>query len=146
MSDIKKGRKKMSKKTKYFLIVFAISIVLSIFAIPKIIISLNQGLVESELVINEVDTTNIPDGTYSASFSAEQMGATVNVTLYLGRITAIEFTDCKGIDLTRANEIIDDVIEYQMLNSPQFPNYTYSDKILLKTIEAALDNQAANAA
>lgn len=125
-------------KVRFFLIIFAVSAVLALLIVPRLIININQMLVETEMTINEVDTLLIDDGTYYSSFENASMQATVAVTVESGYMTDIEITSYYGIDPDNFDDVISDVLMYQMLNTPNDPERTYSDRVLLKAIEAAL--------
>ena len=146
-----KERKKASAKKKKtgrtyiitcLLIAVAIAIPAAIFTINYIQIRADRYLVESELTINEVDTTYISDGEYFAAYHTGKMSATVGVTLADGRMTKISVYDYENITIDSAKQLFDDVIKYQMLNTPDFLERTYSEKVLLKAVETALTNRS----
>lgn len=136
---------KKKQRTRYFLILLAISAVLAVILIPKLVILMNRQLAQTEITVGEVDITYTPDGTYYARFESAQMSATVGVTVENARIKAIVLSDSAGIEPSRLKKLTDDVIKYQMLNSPEFPDYSYSDKIILKAIEKALTERRTEA-
>ena len=143
----KKAAAKKNKKSRTYivtclLIAVAIAIPAAVFTINYIQIRADRYLVENELVVNEVDTTYIDDGEYFASYHTGKMSATVGVTLEDGKMTRIAIYDYENITIDSAEQMFQDVIKYQMLNTPDFVERTYSEKVLLKAVETALTNRS----
>lgn len=132
------------KKNLLFCAVVAlcIAIPLSVWLVSKMNMQADRYLIESELVVNEVDITDLPDGIYYARYKSGRMSATVGVTVVNARMTEIAIYDYANIDISVAQALFDDVIEYQMLNTPDFPERSYSEIMLLKTLEAALASRS----
>ncbi len=131
----KKKAKRMLKISLIIAVVIAIP--LSVWLISAMKMEGDRYLVESEMLIDEVDTTYIPDGIYYARYDTGSMSATVGVTLGDGKMTEIAVYDYENINIEKAEALFQDVIKYQMLNTPDAER-DYSELILLKTIEAAL--------
>ena len=138
--DAAKERKK-KKRTVYIIAVLAVSILLACMIIPSMLFTINEMLVY-ELTINETDISDHDDGVYTAAYTSSHMSATVSVTIMSGRMTAITLDDFTGIDVSRANEIFERVIYYQMLNIPSEDSADVfsqsTDYIVLKAIEYAI--------
>ncbi|MBQ9994183.1 MAG: hypothetical protein IJP17_05670 [Clostridia bacterium] len=141
----KKEKKSLSdEETKkrnsriYILSIVAISVLLAVFVISRMVMTINENLV-FELSINETDITSFSDAVYSADYETAHMSASVDVTVIDGKMTEIVLTDYTGIDPERAQVVIDSVIEYQMLNTPDDDIGTQTtDIIVLKAIEETL--------
>lgn len=150
--ELKKRRNAKGKKTssgkgkKYFLICLLIAVACaipaSVFAINFIKLNVDRSLAESELVINEVDTTYMDDGEYYATYTGGKLSATVGVTIEDGRMVRIAAYDFSNISLDKADKLFESVVKYQMLNTPDFVQRDYSEKVLLKAIEMALTNRS----
>ncbi len=125
------------------IVALVVAIPLSVWLISLMKIEGDKYLVESELVINEVDTTYIPDGIYYARYNSGSMAATVGVTIADGKMAEIAIYDFENISLEKAEALFQDVIKYQMLNTPDAER-DYSELILLKTVEAALTALSTN--
>lgn len=127
------------KKTVKICVIVAlcIAIPLSVWLISYIKNIGDRYFTESEMVIEEVDTTYIDDGIYYARFDNGDMSATVGVTLEDGKMTEIAIYDFENISVEKAQALFQDVITYQMLNTPD-ADRDYSELVLLKTVEAAL--------
>lgn len=149
--DKKPEKKKIENKDKkkrrliYIVSVIAVSILLSCVILPRMLYAVNEMLVH-ELRIEETDITDFQDGVYTAKYVNSHMSATVSVTIISGKMTSITLDEFAGIDPSRANEIFERVIYYQMLNIP--PEDTAeiltqtTDYIVLKAIECALTGGA----
>lgn len=118
-------------------IALVIAIPLSVWLISLMKLEGDKYLVEGELLVNEVDTTYIDDGIYYARYDSGSLSATVGVTVSEGKIAEIAIYDYENISIEKAEALFADVIEYQMLNTPD-ADRDYSEIILLKTVEAAL--------
>ncbi len=119
------------------IIALVISIPLAIWVISKLKMEGDRYFVESDTFVNEVDTTYIPDGIYYARYDSGSMSATVGVTVSEGEMTEIAIYDYENISTEKAEALFQDIIKYQMLNTPDAQR-DYSELVLLKTVEAAL--------
>lgn len=119
------------------IIALVISIPLAIWVISKLKMEGDRYFVESDTFVNEVDTTYIPDGIYYARYDSGSMSATVGVTVSEGKMTEIAIYDYENISTEKAEALFQDIIKYQMLNTPDAQR-DYSELVLLKTVEAAL--------
>ncbi len=129
---------KLKKMLKICVIAaLVIAIPLSVWLISAMKMEGDRYLVEGEMLINEVDTTNIPDGVYYARYDTGRMSATLGVTIGDGKMTQIAVYDYENISVEKAEALFEDIITYQMLNTPD-ADRDYSELIMLKTIEAAL--------
>lgn len=132
------AKKEMKKTLKICAIIaLVIAIPLSVWLISLMKMEGDKYLVESELLVNEVDITYVDDGVYFARYDSGSLSATVGVTVSDGKMTEIAIYDYENISISKAEALFADVIEYQMLNTPDAER-DYSELILLKTVEAAL--------
>lgn len=129
---------KKHRKLTYILFVLAASLILSAFMIPRMIININESLVMG-LTINDVDLSEHEDAVYRGTYTSSHMSCTAEVTVISGQITDIALSDCSGISMTRAQQITQKIITYQLLNIPEASVGTeVTDKIVLKAVEYAL--------
>ncbi len=132
------GKKEFKKHLKICAVIaLVVAIPLSVWLISLMKLEGDKYLVEGELLVNEVDTTYIDDGIYYARYESGSLSATVGVTVSEGKIAEIAIYDYENISIEKAETLFADVIEYQMLNTPN-ADRDYSEIILLKTVEAAL--------
>lgn len=97
--------------------------------------NLNE-LVESS--IEDVDPSELKDGTYVGEYSVPPVSATVEVRIEGGRIEDILLLDHGNGMGQPAEVIIEDVVEAQSLKVDSISGATYSSRVILKAIEAAL--------
>jgi uncharacterized protein with FMN-binding domain len=95
----------------------------------------------SEIIIVDVDLTNIKDGIYKGSFNADMVAADVSITIKENKFTDINIDKHKNERGQKAEIIIDNVISAQSLEVDTISGATNSSKVILKAIENAL-NQA----
>ncbi|MEW6555139.1 MAG: FMN-binding protein [Actinomycetota bacterium] len=94
-----------------------------------------------DLAINDVDVTQVPDGTYEGSYSVFHVKAAVAVDVEGGRITSIAFTDSGRMaeeTQQEIQEVFDEVISSQTLQVDIASGASVSKKVSLKAVEEAL--------
>lgn len=92
----------------------------------------------SAVEIGDVDLNKTLDGTYIGSYSAFTVGAQVSVTILdhrISDITLLQHDHGQGIE---AEVLPDHVMAVQSLQVDSISGATYSSKVILKAIEAAL--------
>jgi uncharacterized protein with FMN-binding domain len=92
----------------------------------------------SEIRIESVDLSKIPDGTYTGSYDALIVSAKVAVTVKDHKITNIVLLDHKTEKGKTAEIIPAKVMEAQSLEVDTISGATNSSKVILKAIENAL--------
>ena len=100
---LKCGRGKKKKKMAAALI------------IPKMIYRINEGLVESEAAVEDIDVSGFAEKTFTGSYASGHMYANVEVTIVNGQYTEIILTGYSGINPTRANKVIESIIRNQTI-------------------------------
>jgi len=116
MKNKKKNQKKKDySKLKWMLVIILISIVISLFIIPKMIYRINEGLVEQEALVDDVDISGFTEKTFTGSYSSGHMYVNVEVTVENGQYTDITLTDYSGINPSRADKVIEAIIRNQTL-------------------------------
>ena len=131
----------MKKSTKVILSIFIIAFIL-IFLTVKIIMSQVESNLNALLnaEIKEINLNSIEDGKYFGSYEVVPIAVEVFVTVSDHQISKIEIVEHENGQGTPAEAIIDRVIENQSLEVDVIAGATYSSKVILKTIEDALDN------
>ena len=123
---------------KIFKIIGIIVLVL-ILLFSGIFIYLSKNLDELvESRIQEIDPSELKDGTYVGEYSVPPVSATVEVIIEGGRIEDIRLLDHGNGMEQPAEAIIEDVVEDQSLDVDSVSGATYSSRVILKAIEAAL--------
>lgn len=123
---------------KLFRIVGIIVVVLVIL-FTGMYMYLSRNLNElTESSIEDVDPSELKDGTYVGEYSVPPVSATVEVRLNGGRIEEILILDHGNGMGQPAEVIIENVVEAQSLKVDSISGATYSSRVILKAIEAAL--------
>ncbi len=99
----------------------------------------SQGMKEVRaLVVNPIDLTKIPDGTFQGTFTEGRFTYTVNVAMKDHTVTGIVLSDPKqGSDVTRA--IVAKIMAQQVVNVDTVSGATLTTKAFTKAVEIALD-------
>ncbi|WP_026881505.1 FMN-binding protein [Clostridium akagii] len=93
-----------------------------------------------EIKIGTVDLSKISDGTYTGSFDAVYIAAKVSVTVKDNKITNIVLLNHKNERGKPAEVIPEKVVEAQSLQVDTISGATNSSKVILKSIENALES------
>jgi uncharacterized protein with FMN-binding domain len=88
--------------------------------------------------ITDVDLTKVADGDYNGSYTSFPLFAEVKVTIENHIITDITLLNHDNGQGEKAEVIPDKVIEAQSLEVECISGATYSSKVILKAIQAAL--------
>ena len=129
-----KGWQKMKKKL--FIIIAGVAILLIIGAII-----ITSGLKDGKtVVLDGIDLSQIPNGSYSGTYKHGRWTNTVTVHVENGRITAIDIVkDVAGAGITNcSDEILHRVLEAQSTQVDAVSGATVTSKAYLKAIEDAL--------
>lgn len=125
------------KKYIIGLIVFIV-LLASGFGIKYVIEWREYKEVMSALKIQDIDLSEIEDGTYLGEFDASLVGAKVKVKVIDNEIKEIELLEHKNGRGQDANVIVDDIIKNQSLKIDDIAGVTNSCKTIKKAIENAL--------
>jgi uncharacterized protein with FMN-binding domain len=113
---LKKNDKKTDKrKIRKIAVIFIISALAAALIIPKMIYRINEGLVESEAAVEDIDVSGFAEKTFTGSYASGHMYANVEVTIVNGQYTEIILTGYSGINPTRANKVIESIIRNQTI-------------------------------
>ncbi len=113
---MKKNDKKTDKrKIRKIAVIFIISALAAALIIPKMIYRINEGLVESEAAVEDIDVSGFAEKTFTGSYASGHMYANVEVTIVNGQYTEIILTGYSGINPTRANKVIESIIRNQTI-------------------------------
>lgn len=126
-------------------ILAVVLIIVALAALAGVIVKvrLENNLTElAGMALTEIDLTKISDGVYSGSYKVFQVAAQVRVTVAGHRITGIELVEHKNGRGAAAEVIPALVTEAQSLQVEAVSGATYSSKVILKAIEAALGGAA----
>lgn len=92
------------------------------------------------LTFSNVDISKIPDGTYTGEYDADLIYAKVNVTLVDGRITNIELVEHSNDRGAKAEKIIEDIVNEQVIDVDDVTGATNSSKVIKKAVDNAINN------
>ncbi|MBQ1441282.1 MAG: hypothetical protein IIZ08_05110 [Clostridia bacterium] len=113
---MKKNDKKTDKrKIRKIAVILIISALAAALIIPKMIYRINEGLVESEAAVEDIDVSGFAEKTFTGSYASGHMYANVEVTIVNGQYTEIILTGYSGINPTRANKVIESIIRNQTI-------------------------------
>ncbi|MBQ9902844.1 MAG: hypothetical protein IJM51_10750 [Clostridia bacterium] len=115
---MKKTKEKKSpdkKKFRNIVMILLISVFASALIIPKMIYRINEGLVEQDAIVEDLDVSGFSEKTFTGSYSSGHMYANVEVTVVNGQYTDIILTGYSGINPARAQRVIDSIIRNQTL-------------------------------
>jgi uncharacterized protein with FMN-binding domain len=121
------------------ILVLVVSLIMTIFMIRsanRFMKELDQAY--ANLVINDVDLSQIPDGDYSGSFDLRIVAADVNVEVQNGRIESIEIVRHSHGRGAAGEAVTERVLQTQSLAVDAVSGATMSSKVILKAIENAL--------
>jgi uncharacterized protein with FMN-binding domain len=131
------GGKNMKRKTMIISSIIAIIIlVIGIMAVKTYLEANLESLAES--TISNVDLSTIEDGVYSGSYRAFPVAAKVEVTVKDQIITEVKLIKHENGQGAPAEIIPGKVVQAQSLDIDTVAGATYSSKVILKAIEAAL--------
>ena len=94
----------------------------------------------SNLRIDTINLSNIPDGKYTGACDTGFVGAEVSVTVNDNKITDITLLNHKNERGKPAEVIVQDVLKSQSLQVDTISGATNSSKVILKSIENALNS------
>ncbi len=128
----------MSKVMKIVLIILAVIILLAV--VCAIFISqINKTLEElSDIPLDNVDLSVVPDGIYAGSYNAFPIAVEVEVTVRDNKITAINLIKHRNGQGKSAEAIPEMVVDAQSLKVDAISGATYSSKVILLAIRDAL--------
>ena len=125
---MQKRKTKALKITGVIVAVFILIIAGGLFAITR-------GLDEmQDLVINEVNAGELPDGEYTGEFDSYRWSNKVTVTIVDGKITEVRPENGQALEL----ELSERIIASQSLQVDIDTGATVSSKAFLKAVEEAL--------
>lgn len=95
----------------------------------------------TQITIEQVNISRIQDGEYSGEFSQGPIRAQTLTHIQDGKITAIDLVHHDHGLGSRAESIIDDVVQEQSLQVDTISGATGSSKVILKSIEIGLTKE-----
>ncbi|OOM69983.1 FMN-binding domain protein [Clostridium puniceum] len=126
------------KRIVFIVIIIAV-IGAGTFGIKYLIDVQNYKKTISNLKIDTIDISNIPDGKYTGVCDTKFVGSEVLVTVKDKKITDIKLVNHKNERGKPAEVILENVIKAQSLKVDTISGATNSSKVILKSIENALD-------
>ena len=138
---LKKTEKKTldKKKIRKIIVILLVSFAAAALLIPNMIYRINEGLVEQDATVEDIDVSGFSEKTFTGSYSSGHMYANVEVTVVNGQYTEINLTGYSGINPTRANKVIESVIRNQTLTPDEGDiGEQFTDIIIQKAIYYAI--------
>jgi len=93
------------------------------------------------IVISDIDVSNIPNGNYVGEYDVEYIYAKVEVVVKDGEINEIKILEHRNERGGQAEKITDDIINKQKINVDAVSGATNSSKVIKKAVEIALYNR-----
>jgi uncharacterized protein with FMN-binding domain len=129
----------MRKAVKKVLISIAIVVLVLIVLVGLTLAMAFAGLEETtNLEIGTVDLAQIPDGSYTGSYTNFRWNTTVKVTVTDHQITAIEPVKIQSGRKNLARELTEDILQQQTADVDVVSGATASSHAYLKAVENAL--------
>ena len=125
------------KKWKKWLLI--IGIIVGVFIIGMFYYAM-AGMQEiKEMVITDIDLSQVKDGVYTGEFKGNRWSNTVEVSVEGHKITEVKILDDFGIPIPEiSKKLIESIKEKQSLNVGAISQATINTKAYLKSIENAL--------
>jgi uncharacterized protein with FMN-binding domain len=125
----------MEKKT----VIITIPLVLvGVLMLVWIIVSNTIVKRANQLVISNVELLEVYDGIYTGEYIQSPVKAVVQVEVESHQISKIKILEHQNGLGQKAETIVDDVLNQQILNVDSISGATVSSKVILKAIENAL--------
>lgn len=131
-------------KKKIALGVIVIIIIIAVITVIKVKDINNNLAALNDLIIAEVDLSEIEDGVYYGSYTVLPVSAEVKVTVNNHIITEVEIIKHMNGQGKGAEALAEKVVEEQTLQLDVISGATYSSKVILKAIENALKSEPSN--
>ncbi len=132
----------MRKALKIILVILAVIVLLAIACAIFIWQTGKNFETLSDLPIEDVNLSTVPDGTYKGSYSAFPVAAEVEVTVQGGKIAAIDLIKHSNGQGKAAEAITGMVVQAQSLKVDAISGATYSSKVIVLAIKDALTSAA----
>lgn len=130
----------MKRKYKVIIIIVVICVLIALFTIIRIVSNSQTNLAQlTDIEIKNINLAEISDGVYNGSYSVFPISAKVKVTVSNHQITKIELIKHFNGQGTAAEIIPEKVVKAQSLEVDTVSGATYSSKVILKSIENALN-------
>jgi len=125
------------KKWKKWLLI--IGIIVGVFIIGMFYYAM-AGMQEiKEMVITDIDLSQVKDGVYTGEFKGNRWSNAVEVSVEGHKITEVKILDDFGIPIHEiSKKLIESIKEKQSLNVDAISQATINTKAYLKSIENAL--------
>lgn len=125
-------------KKRWGSIIIMLIILIAIFAGIMIFKAQKFNTYMDNLVINDIDLTNVDDGLYIGKVNAGVINVKVAVDVKENRIINLEILKHTNGQGDKANKIVDDIKNSQTLMVDNITGATLSSKVIKKAIENAL--------
>ena len=94
-----------------------------------------------ETTFSNLDISNVPDGAYVGEYDVDFVYAKVEVTVQNGVITNIDILEHKNGRGSRAEVVVDRIIEEQKIDVDAVSGATNSSTVIKKAVENALTGE-----
>lgn len=132
----------MSKKKRNLVILIGLILIIGIISLLVYLAFLsNYQNKVAAIEIQDIDFSDISDGTYYGECDVNFIRAKVSVTMENGIITDITLLEHKNGEGKPAERIIDDIIKAQSLKVDAVSGATNSCKVITQAIMNALENK-----
>ena len=132
-----KGRKSVT--VKIIAAVLAVALGTGIYFAGNYIYQLQEYKKRiAAISISAVDLSKIPDGSYTGSYDAVMISATVRVNIHDHQISGIDLISHKNERGKRAEVIVNEIKSAQSLKVDTITGATNSSKVILKAVQNAL--------
>ncbi len=131
----------MSKTKKRILVITGAAILIGLLIGGKYLLDVQNYKDDiAAIQIEQIDLANVPDGSYEGAYDVNFIKVKVMVDVKDHTITDIELLQHENGKGAPAEAIIPEVISAQSLDVDTVSGATNSSKMILKSIEIAMDN------
>ena len=129
---------KLSQKRILSLTVILLFLIVLIFTAVYLKSVADYKRTVKETIFDNLDISNVPDGVYVGEYDVDFVYAKAEVTVKAGVITNIDILEHKNGRGSRAEVVIDRILEEQKIDVDAVSGATNSSTVIKKAVENAL--------
>lgn len=132
----------MNKKMKVIVLLLLVAIVVGgAYGLYSLQRTKKYRQAVKETIINEVDLTQVEDGSYTGSHDVDMIHAKVQVAVEDHKIKNIELLEHKNDRGEAAEQIVPEMVSQQKIKVDAISGATNSSKVIQKAVENALEEK-----
>ena len=120
------------------ILLFLIVLIYTVFYLKSVV---NYKRAVKETTFSNLDISNVPNGVYIGEYNVDFVYAKVEVTVQNGVITNIDILEHKNGRGSRAEVVVDRIVEEQKIEVDAVSGATNSSTVIKKAVENALTGE-----